>query len=188
MITRRTFTFFSMCAATNVSCLVNAQAADKAKILVVYFSKTNHTKNIADTITRLTGADELRVEVVKPYPEAYRPTTEIVKEELEKGMVREIKAPEVDLSKYDVVIFGTPTWWHHVAVPLQTWIKAHPMHGKTIATYNTDGGGGRMHTREDFEGLLKGNKLLPHITIFGTTDDEMPAVSKWLKEIGLLGK
>lgn len=29
-----------------------------------------------------------------------------------------------------------------------------------------------MHTSEDFEALLKGNKLLPHFTIFGTTDDE----------------
>lgn len=112
MINRRTFTLFSMCAAAGVSGLANAQAAKKPKILVVYFSKTNHTKNIADTIARLTGADELRVEVVKPYPEAYRPTTQIVKEELEKGIVREIKAPEVDLSKYDVIIFGTPTWWH----------------------------------------------------------------------------
>lgn len=73
-------------------------------------------------------------------------------------------------------------------MPLQTWIKAHPMQGKTIATYNTDGGGGTMHTREDFEALLKGNKLLPHFTIFGTTDDETPAVSKWLKEISLLDK
>ena len=136
MINRRTFTLFSMCAAAGVSGLANAQAAKKPKILVVYFSKTNHTKNIADTIARLTGADELRVEVVKPYPEAYRPTTQIVKEELEKGIVREIKAPEVDLSKYDVIIFGTPTWWHHVAMPLQTWIKAHPMQGKTIATYS----------------------------------------------------
>ena len=132
MINRRTFTLFSMCAAAGVSGLANAQAAKKPKILVVYFSKTNHTKNIADTIARLTGADELRVEVVKPYPEAYRPTTQIVKEELEKGIVREIKAPEVDLSKYDVIIFGTPTWWHHVAMPLQTWIKAHPMQGKQL--------------------------------------------------------
>ena len=115
MINRRTFTLFSMCTAVGVSGLANAQADKKPKILVVYFSKTNHTKNIADTIARLTGADELRVEVVKPYPEAYRSTTEVVKKELEKGIVREIKAPEVDLSKYDVIIFGTPTWWHHVA-------------------------------------------------------------------------
>ena len=65
MINRRTFTLFSMCAAAGVSGLANAQAAKKPKILVVYFSKTNHTKNIADTIARLTGADELRVEVVR---------------------------------------------------------------------------------------------------------------------------
>ena len=45
-----------MCAAAGVSGLANAQAAKKPKILVVYFSKTNHTKNIADTIARLTGA------------------------------------------------------------------------------------------------------------------------------------
>lgn len=85
MINRRTFTLFSMCTAVGVSGLANAQADKKPKILVVYFSKTNHTKNIADTIARLTGADELRVEVVKPYPEAYRSTTEVVKKELEKG-------------------------------------------------------------------------------------------------------
>lgn len=66
--------------------------------------------------------------------------------------------------------------------------QSSSVQGKTIATYNTDGGGGTMHTREDFEALLKGNKLLPHFTIFGTTDDETPAVSKWLKEIGLLDK
>ncbi|WP_418304565.1 hypothetical protein [Parasutterella excrementihominis] len=45
-----------------------------------------------------------------------------------------------------------------------------------------------VHTSEDFEALLKGNKLLPHFTIFGTTDDKTPAVSKWLKGIGLLNK
>lgn len=55
MINRRTFTLFSMCAAAGVSGLANAQAAKKPKILVVYFSKTNHTKNIADTIARLTA-------------------------------------------------------------------------------------------------------------------------------------
>ena len=62
MINRRTFTLFSMCTAVGVSGLANAQADKKPKILVVYFSKTNHTKNIADTIARLTGAmnSELR--------------------------------------------------------------------------------------------------------------------------------
>lgn len=54
MINRRTFTLFSMCTAVGVSGLANAQADKKPKILVVYFSKTNHTKNIADTIARLT--------------------------------------------------------------------------------------------------------------------------------------
>lgn len=187
MMLRRDFVNASLCAAAALSS--GARAATKSsKILVVYFSKTNHTKNIADTIARLTGADTVCVEVVKPYPNEYRPTTEVVKEELEKGIIRDIRAREVNLDQYDTIIFGTPTWWHHVAMPLQTWIKAHPVTGKTVATFNTDGGGGTMHTREDFEKLLAGNKFLPHLTIFGTTDDETAEVSRWLEKIGLLKK
>lgn len=183
---RRNFTFFSCAALCGTGSSALFAEEKKSKLLVVYFTKTGHTKNIADTIAKLAGADTLRVDVVQPYPEAYRPTTEIVKEELQKGIVREIKAPEVDLSQYDTIIFGTPTWWHHVAMPLQSWIKSHPIKGKTIATYNTDGGGGTMHTREDFEALLKGNKLLAHLTIYGTNDDETPEVRQWLQSIGLV--
>lgn len=185
MMNRRDFVNGTLCAAVFCGSAVST-AAQPRRILVVYFSKTNHTKNIAETISRLTGADTLRVEVVKPYPQEYRPTTEIVKEELAKGVEREIQAPDVNLAQYDTIIFGTPTWWHHVAMPLQTWIKAHPFNGKEVATFNTDGGGGTMHTREDFEKLLSANTLLPHLTIFGTNNDETPAVSRWLKEIGLL--
>lgn len=186
---RRSLVSGAICISLNSLAMPAFSMNDKKmekKILVVYFSKTNHTKNVAETISRLTGADLLRVDVVEPYPEAYRATTEVVKKELEENIIRKIKAPSVDLSKYDVIVFGTPTWWHHVSMPLQTWIKENSFKGKTVATYNTDGGGGTMHTEEDFQKLLKGNKLLPHMTIFGSNDDQTAELSKWLKEINLI--
>lgn len=137
-------------------------------IAVVYFSKTGTTRKVAETIRELTGADLYEVTTKEPYPEEYRPTTEIVKEEIEKGFEREIVAPKIDLSKYDVVILGTPTWWHHAAVPLQTWIRSVDLKGKTIGHYNTHGGGGLMHTEEDFLKLLPNEKHLTHLTTRGS--------------------
>lgn len=156
------------------------------RIAVVYFSKTGNTRKVAEAIRSLTGADLYEVTTKEPYPEEYTPTTEIVKEEIEKGIEREIVAPKIDLSKYDVVILGTPTWWHHVAQALRTWIKSVDLKGKTVAHYNTHGGGGRMHTEEDFLKLLPENKHLGHLSVRGSAWGLTSDVEDWLKEIGLL--
>lgn len=159
---------------------------DTRQHAVVYFSKTGNTRKVAETIRALTGADLYEVTTKEPYPEEYGPTTEIVKEEIEKGIEREIVAPKMDLSKYDVVILGTPTWWHHVAQALQTWIKSVDLKGKTVAHFNTHGGGGRMHTEEDFLKILPDNKHLGHLTIRGSAWGLEGDVRDWLKKIGLL--
>ena len=173
-------------------------AADEAKtesgakfgrrIAVVYFSKTGNTASVARAVRAMTGADVFEVKTVKPYPEEYRPTTEIVKEELEKGIIREIAPLDVDLAKYDAVLLATPTWWHHAAMPLQTWVKAQNFTGKLVLTCNTHGGGGLMHTREDFEKLLAGSgaKLGTHLTVYGGVDEDDSDVRRWLIQNGLL--
>ena len=162
-------------------------AGSDRRIVFVYFSRTGHTASVAAAVQAMTGCDAFEVKTVKPYPEEYTPTTKIVKEELEKGIVRELQPLPVDLSKYDVVCLGTPTWWHHVAMPLQTWIKSQNFSGKLVLTCNTHGGGGLMHTREDFEKLLKdsGARLGTHLTVQGGVDKDDGEVLAWLKENGL---
>lgn len=41
---------------------------DLGKVLVVYYSLTGHTKEIADKIKTLTGADAFRLETAEPLP------------------------------------------------------------------------------------------------------------------------
>ena len=161
-------------------------AADKPRVAVVYFSKTGHTQSVAEAVHRMTGAKLYRVETVEPYPEAYRETTEVVKTELENQVIRPLKPLAFDGAAYDVVILATPTWWHHVAMPLQTWIRSVDLTGKTVLTCNTHGGGGTMETRSDFEALLKGSRLGTHLTTFGAVTTVSPAVSSWLKENNVL--
>ena len=178
----------SICMSHRAFAAANANAKSAKRIAFVYFSKTGHTASVAAAVQAMTGCDTFEVKTVKPYPAEYTPTTEVVKDELEKGVIRELQPLSVVLSKYDVVCLGTPTWWHHVAMPLQTWIKSQNFAGKLVLTCNTHGGGGLMHTREDFEKLLSGTgaKLGTHLTVYGGVDKDDGDVRNWLRENGLL--
>ena len=153
------------CGATSLSRTAGAaespkQApADNRRIAVVYFTKTGNTKSLAEAVRHMTGAALFRVETVEPYPESYGSATEIVKDELQRGVIRPIRPLAFNPDDYDVVVLATPTWWHHAAMPLQTWIRSVDLSAKKILTANTHGGGGLMHTREAFEALLAGRRL-----------------------------
>ena len=134
----------------------------------------------------MTGAALFRIETVEPYPESYGPATEIVKDELERGVIRPIRPLVFNPADYDVVVLATPTWWHHAAMPLQTWIRSVDLSSKKILTANTHGGGGLMHTREDFEALLAGRRLGTHLTVYGAVNPQDANVRSWLEENGCL--
>ena len=45
--------------------------ADSSKILIVYLSRTNNTKTIAEIIQKNIGGTLVAIELEKPYPENY---------------------------------------------------------------------------------------------------------------------
>lgn len=158
------------------------------RVAIVFFSKTGHTASLAAAAAKMTGGKTYRVETVEPYPEDYTTATKVVKAEIEAGTVRELKPLDVPLAEFDAIILASPTWWHHIASPLESWIKAHAaeLAGKSVLTANTHGGGGLMHTREDFERLLPKSKLGPHFTVFGGVNNDDPEVRAWLERGGLI--
>ena len=163
-----------------------AQNKNSSKIAVVYYTRSGNTESVALAVRAATGADIFRVETVEPYPEEYRATTKVVQEEIEKEISRPIKPVAIDLSKYDVIILASPTWWYHIAAPLATWIKSVDLSGKLILTCNTHGGSGVINTRDDFEKLLPNCKLGTHFSTYGSVGLKSRGVTSWLRENGLL--
>lgn len=161
-------------------------SANTRRIAVVYFTKSGNTQSLAEAVRAMTGADLYRVETIEPYPDSYGPAAEVVKDELERKIIRPIKPLAINLAHYDVIVLATPTWWHHVAMPLQTWIKSVDLSGKKILTANTHGGGGLMETRRDFETLLAGKNLGTHLTVYGGVRPQDNRVRSWLTENGCL--
>lgn len=184
MFRRRNLCFVLLAGLVPAPLLHAAEA--KPRIAVVYASRTGHTGSVARAVKAMTGADLFRIETVDPYPEEYRPTTEVVKEEIEKNVKRPIKPVPIDLSKYDVVILGTPTWWHRPAQPLKTWMETVDLSKKFVLTMSTHGGGGLMEVRSEFEALLAGTKLGTHFLSYGGVSETDPDVREWLRENKLL--
>lgn len=79
----------------------------RRRIAVVYFTKTGNTKSLAEAVRHMTGAALFRVETVEPYPESYGSATEIVKDELQRGVIRPIRSLAFNPDDYDVVVLGT---------------------------------------------------------------------------------
>ena len=88
-------------AETKKAEAASATSAGGRKILVAYFSRTGeeygvgvitkgNTAVVADAIAEITGADKFEIKTVKPYPHAYRETTDIAKKELQDNVRPEI--------------------------------------------------------------------------------------------------
>jgi len=108
------------------------------KALVVYYSRTGHTKKVAETIADMLGCD--REEIVDTQwrsgplgwlRSGYQTT---------KKSLTELKALESDLSAYDVVIIGTPVWAGTVSVPVRTFVSKYKDLLCKVAFFSTHGG------------------------------------------------
>jgi hypothetical protein len=64
---------------------VPAQIRDTDKVLIVYLSRTNNTKAIAEIIHDYVGGKLVALELEKPYPENYKATVDQVARENETG-------------------------------------------------------------------------------------------------------
>ena len=54
------------------------QTQPERKVLIVYLSRTNNTKAVAEFIHNEVGGTIVALELEKPYPEDYRPTVDQV--------------------------------------------------------------------------------------------------------------
>ena len=155
--------------------------------LVLYYSKTDSTKTIANFIASLTHADVIQVEPTEPYPEDYHQTTVIAKKEINKGYLRPIKTPIPDVSKYNKVFIGSPCWWSTIAPPLKTLLTQIDLSGKTIAVFETNLGSGMGDVEKDVKALFPKSTFKPGIALWGSSvSGDKKKIEEWLTENSML--
>ena len=113
---------------------------ENSKKLVVYYSYTGNTKMIAEQIQKKLECDILEIKPVVPYSTDYQT---VVDEEQNNESAKKtpgIEKIDVDLSKYDEIIIGSPVWWYTIAPVIRTFLKENDLSGKTIKPFATNAG------------------------------------------------
>jgi len=133
------FVIIILCITTGCS---NAQSMSSEKILIVYLSRTNNTKAIAEIIHKNVGGKLISLELEKPYPENYQQTVQQVVKENETGYLPPLKIKIDSIQNYDVVFVGFPTWDMKMPPPVKSFLHGYDLSGKTVIPFNTNAGYG----------------------------------------------
>ncbi len=91
------------------------------KNLIIYFTYSNNTKNLIESVNKEFGFDAVRVERSVPYSDDYDTCAYVeAKEEIDKHLHPEIKALPLDVNKYDNILLFFPIWWYTIPMPIAT--------------------------------------------------------------------
>ena len=148
----------------------NAKAdstVDSNKILIVYLSRTNNTKAIAEIIHRNVGGKLVAIELETPYPENYEVTVQQVVKENETGYLPPLRTKIDTIQNYDVVFVGFPTWGMKLPPPMKSFLKQYDLSGKIIIPFNTNAGYGVGSGFQTVKELCPDSKLLEGFEIKG---------------------
>jgi len=155
--------------------------------LVLYFSVTNTTKQMAEYIQQKTGADIEAIELVEPYSTVY---DEIIKrsgEERAANKLPELKPLKANLADYEVIFLGYPLWFGTYAQPVKSLLASGALNGKTVVPFCTSGSSGVKQSVEDLKKAVQGIQIPECVGMRSSLMDKMPAaVDRVLISLGLI--
>src|SRR5687768_17557388 len=171
-VTHMLFVFFlliSACTSPQTKVINSGMgtAVNPEKILIVYLSRTNNTKAIAEIIYDNVGGKLVALELEKPYPDDYQATVQQVIRENESGYLPALKTKIDSIEKYDIVFVGFPTWGMKLPPPIKSFLKQYNLKDKTVIPFNTNGGFGIGTSFDTLKELSPGSTLLEGFTIKG---------------------
>ena len=159
----------------------------ESKVLVVYYSRSGNTGEIAGQIRELTGGAVVRLETVQPYPDEYQATTEQARRELDSGFRPALKTTVADLDAYDVVLIGSPNWWGTVATPVMTFLDDHDLSGKAVAVFITHEGSGLGRSVEDLRAFCPKSTIMEGFAVRGrNVAGARDEVAAWLRKLKII--
>jgi flavodoxin len=170
--------------------LSSASAAEKTgqgkKVLVVYYSRSGNTREIANQIHAVVGGDIVELQTVNPYPAEYRATTEQARRELDSGYKPPLTTKISNIASYDIIFVGSPCWWGTFATPVWTFLSEYNLSGKTLAPFMTHEGSGLGRSESDLVKLCPNSRRLEGLAVRGSSvKSAQKDVESWLRRIGM---
>lgn len=177
-------------SSSEVSSQVQAgETASGSNVLVVYYSATGNTAQVAQYIADSTGGDLFEIQPVEPYTDDdlnWTDDNSRVSQEHADESLRDVElvADTVDnWDQYDTVFIGYPIWWGIAAWPVDGFVEANDFSGKTVIPFCTSSSSGLGQSGEllaDMAGTgdwQEGQRFSS-----GASQED---VQSWIDELGL---
>jgi len=192
--------FFIVIVLCTIARCSNAQPMKSKNILIVYLSRTNNTKAIAEIIQKNVGGKLVALQLQKPYPENYQQIVSQVVRENETGYLPPLKTKIDSIEKYDVLFIGFPTWDMQMPPPTKSFLHQYNLSGKTVIPFNTNAGYGVGSGFQTVKELCPESKVLEGFSIKGGIErdgvlfvmkgekekEAEEEVKKWLQQIKVI--
>lgn len=140
------------CAQSN-----QKQKGMNKKAIVVYFSATGTTRQVATQIAAAANADIMEIKPAQPYTDAdldWNNSQSRSSREINNLKSRPaIKDSKKNLAGYDVVFIGYPIWWNLAPTIVNTFIESSSLNGKTVIPFATSGGSSITNSVEQLKAL-----------------------------------
>jgi flavodoxin len=168
----------------------------QARILIIYLSRTENTKTVAEIIQQQVGGKMVQLELETPYPDNYKEIVAQVDRENETGYLPPLKTCIHDLKDYDTVFVGFPTWDMQLPPPMKSFLHHYDLSGKTLIPFNTHGGYGKGSSFKTVREMCPNSEVLEGFSIEGgrerdgiflaitseRRDEVRNQVAHWLKD------
>lgn len=153
-------------------------------VLVVDYSWSGHTAQLATTIQRETGADQLDLTVAtETFPDDMYATADVAHQQLTSGQLPVLTSEQPRLDQYQLLLVGGPVWSAKVATPVRSFLQQLQGYCGTVAPFYTDAG-----TPGEYEADFA--KLVPRLSVatgLGVAASELSQadqlVADWLQKL-----
>lgn len=157
------------------------------KILVVYFSAQNHTKNVAEKIAKNLDADIFEIVPSEVYTSEdldWTDNNSRVTKEHENETLRNVKLKSTkvnDWASYDTILIGYPIWWGIAAWPVNTFVASNDFTGKTVIPFCTSASSELGNSGKSLSEEAKGGNWLEGHRFSSNASDA--DIQKWTDNI-----
>ena len=160
-----------------------------SKTLVVYYSFTGNSKEIAEYVKDKLNADIIELEPQIPFSDDY----DAVVDEWQNNDIKrdvEIKPVTTNLEEYDKVVLITCVWWYGISPVMKKFLKEYDLSNKDVIVASINAGW-VGHSLKDYEELLPNSNIKDKIDIvYGSEENERhelkisyTEIDKWIESI-----
>lgn len=121
--------------------MVPAYAQQENKTLIVYFSESGNTRNMANLIRELTGSDLVEIEMQTPYSDNYSTLLDEAERDLLANARPALRTRIENMDEYDTVLVGYPNWYAILPMPVFSFLESYDFGGKRIIPFCSHGNG-----------------------------------------------